>query len=138
MAVSKIWRKIPEYYNLVGKLCPQCNSYFFPKRPVCRNCGCTELQDYTFEGKGEIVTYTIIRTPMSDPEHENIEIPSRTIPYVLAIIKLEKGPSLTTQIVDCNESELKIGKKVEVVFRKILEKCSKGVIQYGYKFKIIK
>ncbi len=137
MAVPKIWRKIPEYYNLVGKRCPECDSYFFPKRPVCMKCGCTELEDFKFKGSGEIVTYTIIRTPMSDPEHENLEIPARSVPYVLAIIKLEEGPSLTAQVVDCKESELKIGKKVEVVFRKILEKGPKGVIQYGYKFKII-
>jgi uncharacterized protein len=137
MAVSRIWRKSPEYYNLIGKICPECNTYFFPKRPVCRKCGCTELQDYAFIGKGVIETYTIIRTPVSDPENENIDIPARDIPYVLAIIKLDEGPSLTAQIVDCSESELKIGKKVEMVFRKILEKGSKGVIQYGYKFRII-
>ena len=137
MTVPKIWRKVPEYYNLVGKICPECKTYFFPKRPVCRNCGCADLQDYKFKGKGEIITFTVIRTPISDPEHENLEIPARAIPYNLAIIKLEEGPSLTAEIVDCEESELKIGKKVEVVFRKILEKGPKGVIQYGYKFKII-
>ena len=137
MTVPKIWRKIPEYYNLIGKFCPECKSYFFPKRPVCRNCQWTELEDYKFKGQGVITTYTIIRTPISDPEHENIDIPSRCIPYVLAIIKLDEGPRLTAQIVDCRISELSIGKKVKVVFRKILEKSVKGVIQYGYKFKII-
>jgi len=138
MAVPKIWRKIPEYYNLIGKLCPECNAKFFPKRTVCKNCGCTRMQDYKFEGKGKIVTYTIIRTSMSDPEQEINEQAARNIPYALVIIKLKEGPMLTAQIIDCGDSELNIGKKVKKVFRKILENGPSGVIQYGYKFKIDK
>jgi uncharacterized OB-fold protein len=136
MAVPKIWRKIPEYYNLRGKKCPQCNKLYFPARDVCKNCGCIKMQDHHFIGKGQIVTYTIIRTPVSDPEGENSDFVCRNIPYVLAIIKLDEGPMLTTEIVDCQINEVNIGSRVEVVFRKILEKGEKGVIQYGYKFRL--
>ncbi len=138
MAVPKIWRKIPEYYNLIGKLCPECSTYYFPKRTVCKKCGCIEMQDFKYSGKGEIVTYTVIRTPLTDPEKEILEIPSRAVPYVLSIVRLKEGPMVTAQIVDCSEKELKIGAKVESVFRKIQEKGSTGVIQYGYKFKIVR
>lgn len=137
MAVPKIWRKIPEYYNLIGSRCPECESLFFPARYVCKKCGCFDLHEHKFIGKGKIITFTIIRTPVSDPEHENIEIAMRNIPYALAIIKLDEGPMLTTEIVDCDLEEVDIEKEVEVVFRKILEKGKKGVIQYGYKFRLI-
>jgi len=56
---------------------------------------------------------------------------------VLAIIELEEGPKLTAEIVDCSLDEVEIGKKAEGVFRKILEKGKKGVIQYGYKFRFV-
>lgn len=135
MAVPKIWRKIKEHYNLVGNRCNECGNLIFPGRDVCNKCGSVELSEHKFKGYGEIVTFSIIRTPFSDPEGENIEIPARHIPYAIAIIKLEEGPMLTCQIVDTSSEQLKIGVKVEMVFRKILEKGKKGVIQYGYKFR---
>ena len=135
MTVAKIWRQIPEQYNMLGKRCPACDGYYFPAREVCKTCGNTELEDYTFSGKGKIVTFTVIRTPVSDPEHENIEIASRNVPYILAIIKLEEGPMITGQVVDCEIDEVSIGKNVGMVFRKIQEYGEKGVIQYGYKFR---
>jgi uncharacterized OB-fold protein len=131
MAIPRIWRQIEEKYNLVGTQCKECQKKHFPPREVC-SCGCYELEKYQFIGKGEIVTYTVIRISSEDNE----DVPFRNIPYVLAIIRLEEGPSLTAQIVQCSESELMIGKKVEMVFRKLLEKGEKGVIQYGYKFRI--
>ena len=134
MTVAKIWRKIPEYYNLIGKKCPECSELIFPQRDVCTKCGCFELEEYKFNGKGKIVTFSIIRTPSNDPDA--IEYAARNTPYALAVIKLDEGPMLTTEIVDCNFEDIEIGKEVEVVFRKILEKGEKGVIQYGYKFRL--
>ncbi len=135
MTVPKIWRKIPEFYNLQGTICPKCNAQFFPPREVCTECGEHNLEKHYFEGKGKIVTFTVIRTPISDPEGENIDVPAREIPYVLALVKLNQGPILTTQIVDCDIEGIGIGMDVSLVFRKIQEKGKKGVIQYGYKFR---
>jgi uncharacterized OB-fold protein len=134
MTVAKIWRKIPEQYNLMGKKCHCCTQLCFPPREVCPKCGCYEMKDFTFSGKGNIATFTIIRTQQS--EEELNENPCRKTPYILSIIQLEEGPMLTAEIVDCGIEEVFIGKKVEVVFRKILEKGEKGVIQYGYKFRL--
>jgi uncharacterized OB-fold protein len=122
MTVPKIWRRIPEYYNLIGKKCPTCSSLYFPSRDVCLKCGSIEMQEHKFIGKGTIATFTIIRTPIVDPEEEISEKFSRSIPYNLAIIQLEEGPLLTSEIVDCTPDKIKIGEKVEVVFRKIQEK----------------
>ncbi|MBN2368403.1 Zn-ribbon domain-containing OB-fold protein [Candidatus Woesearchaeota archaeon] len=136
MTVPKIWRKIPEMYNLKGRICPECNSYFFPPREFCTKCGNEKMEDYFFQGIGKIISFTIIRTPVSDPENENMDIAARNIPYVLAIIELAEGPRLTAQVVDCRKEDVEIGKDVEMVFRKIMEKGEKGVIQYGYKFRL--
>ena len=134
MTVAKIWRKIPEQYNLLGKKCTSCSELYFPPREICIKCGSYEMENFTFPGKGTIATFTIIRTQQS--EEELNENPCRKTPYVLSIIKLEEEPMLTAEIVDCDVEEVSIGKKVEVVFRKILEKGEKGVIQYGYKFRL--
>lgn len=136
MAVPKIWRKISEQYNLEGSMCSECSGKYFPPRNVCRACGSIDMNLYKFSGKGVIVTFTVIRTPLSDPEGEISEKVARNMPYVLAIIKLDEGPMLTAEIVDTDAGKVRIGDKAEMVFRKILEKGEKGVIQYGYKFRI--
>ena len=137
MAVPKIWRKIPQYYNLIGKSCQKCSEKYFPPRDICPECGAYPLVDFKFSGKGKIETFTIIRSPLSDPEGEHLEIYFQKTPYVLAIIKLIEGPKITAEIVDCEMDEVQIEKAVNVVFRKIMEKGKHGVIQYGYKFRLV-
>lgn len=137
MVVSRFWRKIPQLYNLIGAKCDDCGHLMFPPRDVCFKCRSKKVSDHQFEGKGKIVTYTIIRTPFSDPECEVKDIPGYDSPYPLAIVELSEGPRLTTQIVDCSPEDVSIGSEVEMVFRKIQEHGDQGVIQYGYKFKLI-
>jgi hypothetical protein len=54
-------------------------------------------------------------------------------PYVLAIVKLDEGPQITTQIV-MDPAKVKIGMKVKSVFRKIATDGESGIIHYGTKF----
>lgn len=88
------------------------------------------MQELKLSGKGEIVTYTII--------HAGPENFKEQVPYPIAIIKLEEGPQLTAQIVDCDIDDVKIGMKVESTFRRIQEDGYTGAIYYGYKFKLLK
>ena len=54
-------------------------------------------------------------------------------PYVLAIVKLDEGPQITTQVV-CSPEKAKIGMKVKSVFRRIVTDGESGIIHYGTKF----
>ena len=54
-------------------------------------------------------------------------------PYILAIIKLNEGPCLTSQVI-CPHEDIQIGMKVKSVFRKLGEESEKGMIYYGTKF----
>jgi len=85
------------------------------------------MKEMKFSGKGEVITYSIIHVGPSDFEEQT--------PYPIAIIKLEDGPQVTAQIVDCPLDEIKIGMKVESTFRKIQQDGYTGAIYYGYKFK---
>jgi uncharacterized OB-fold protein len=126
MSAPRFWRKIPHRYNLIGTKCENCNTYYFPPRLVCPPCRRKGvIREHQFEGKGKIVTYTTI---YSAPEGFN-----KTTPYVLAIVQLDEGPKLTTQIV-CDPSEVKIGTRVRSVFRKLGEEGPDGMIYYGTKF----
>ncbi|PKP58417.1 MAG: transcriptional regulator [Candidatus Altiarchaeales archaeon HGW-Altiarchaeales-1] len=125
------WRKIPQRYNLIGTKCTTCETYYFPPRIICPKCRRkSKMDEHKFCGEGEVLTYTLIYSPPQG--FENIK------PYILAIIKLNEGPSLTAQIIDCKIDDVKIGSKVKSVFRKIVEEGDEGVILYGYKFKLVK
>lgn len=128
-AVPKFWRRIPNRYNLIGTKCENCDSVFFPPRSICPNCRRVgSLESYQFDGKGKIVSYTQIRDPPEGFEDET--------PYILAIVEFEEGARITGQIADAEIEEVEIGKEVKAVFRHVGEEGEKGIIYYGYKFRL--
>jgi len=131
-AVPRFWREIPQRYNLIGNECGSCKKVYFPPRescPYCRRKSIGKMKEKKLSGKGKILTYSII---YSAPEHFEGQVP-----YPIAIIKLDEGPKLTAQIVDCDIDQVKIGMKVSSTFRKIQTDGHMGAIYYGYKFKPI-
>lgn len=129
MAVPRFWRKLKNLYNLVGTRCEKCGGYYYPPRNICPKCRTSgEIVPFKFGGTGEVVTYTIVHSAAKGFEKQ--------VPYALAIIKLDEGPKLTTQIV-CDSSKIDtihIGIKVKTVFRKLGEESERGMIYYGTKF----
>ena len=126
MSVPRFWREIPARYNLIGTKCETCGTYHYPPRifcPVCRRQG--KMVEYQYKGTGEVVTFSTVYAPGES------WIGGK--PYVLAIVKLDEGPHLTTQVI-CDPAEIKIGMRVKKVFRRIGEDGDKGMIHYGTKF----
>ena len=88
------------------------------------------MEKFAFSGKGKILSYTIIRVAPDGFE--------RYSPYVVALVKLEDGPVVSAHVVGYNENEeMKIGASVRMVFRKLYEDGSSGVINYGFKFELV-
>ena len=129
-AVPRFWREIPQRYSLVGTKCKVCNRVFFPQREVCPYCrrkSIGKMEEIKLKGEGEVLTYTIIYTPPSNFEGQ--------APYAVAIVELDEGPRVTSQIVDCDLDRIKIGMRVKATFRRIQEDGDTGAIYYGYKFR---
>jgi len=132
-AVPRFWREIPQRYNLIGNKCGSCKKVNFPPRescPICRRKSIDKMENIKLSGKGKVITYTIIHVAPEQFEGQ--------VPYPIAIIELDEGPRITSQIVDCDIKDVKIGMKVEATFRKIQEDGYIGAIYYGYKFKPLK
>lgn len=132
MTNPRYWREISQRYALKGNRCTNCEEPYFPPRGICPNCrrdsvGKMEVQ--TFSGRGKLVTYSVVHD--GPPGMEAIT------PYAIAIVELEEGPRITSQVVDIDVDgdELEIGMPVRMVFRKMGEEGSSGAIHYGYKFK---
>ena len=128
MSIPRFWRSIKSRYNLIATKCLSCGGTYFPPRAICPKCRRrSRLEEVKLGGNGEIVSYTVIHSPPEGFDHKG--------PYIMAVVKLDEGPCLTTQIVDCEPEDLKIGMKVKKVFRRIREDGEAGLIHYGFKFK---
>jgi len=83
------------------------------------------MDQHTFAGEGVVESFTEVYSTSTAFERE--------VPYILAIIRLDEGAALTSQVV-CDPDELDIGTRVRAIFRKIGEDGDKGIIHYGTKF----
>ena len=88
------------------------------------------MEEKQYAGKGKIYSFTEIYAAPEGFEDQT--------PYVLAIVELDEGPKLTAQVVDVHIKDVKIGGRVETVFRVIQRDDPEGLIHYGFKFKLAK
>ncbi|HEU0003097.1 MAG TPA: Zn-ribbon domain-containing OB-fold protein [Ktedonobacteraceae bacterium] len=102
---------------LLLQYCETCQHYQFYPRLYCMQCGADTLSWKQASGRGVIYSYTIIRQNKS-PEfmHET--------PYNVAIIQLEEGPRLMSNIVDADPGALQADLPVTVVFDAVSETIS--------------
>ncbi len=119
--LPRFWRKIRYRYELRGSECGNCGNIYYPPRnlcPVCRRKG--KMREVALPEKGKVISYTVVW------EGENS-------PYVLALIELENGTRLLSQIA-CEPNEVSVGCEVVRAFRKYGEEGEEGIIYYGTKF----
>ncbi|RLF03845.1 MAG: transcriptional regulator [Thermoprotei archaeon] len=129
-SVPRVWREKKYKYRLIGSRCKSCGSTFFPPKAACKKCGSRDLEEIELPKRGKIITYTVVRSPPRGFEY--------LVPYVIAIVELEDGTRVLTQITDVNPEEVKTGMQVEAVFRKLKEQSRSGIIEYGIKFRPIR
>lgn len=121
------WRRFKERYQLIGCYCEKCKTYIYPIREICPKCRrAGNIKEYVFKGTGKVLTYTVIR--VAPEEFKTF------VPYIMAIIELDEGARVVSQIVDCKPEDIKIGMRVRAIFRKIREEGEEGLILYGFKF----
>jgi len=128
MEIPRHWRLQKQRYSLMGEECPHCSAKIFPPRDVCPECGGEAKEPYRLSGRGSVYSYTTMHSAPSDFEE--------SLPYTIALVKLEEGPTVTAQLTDLGEREVEIGMPVEMVTRRIKEDEGKhGMLVYGYKFR---
>lgn len=91
--------------------CTACSQSYFPPRPFCPKCGSREVEVFAASGRGVLWSYVINQRPRPDMGSE---------PYAIAVVKLDEGPTLMTNIVDCPQTPeaLQLDMAVQVSFAK--------------------
>lgn len=125
-STAKAWRTRLARYRLVGSHCPACDMDHFPPRSVCPECHNRNLEPKEFNKTGKVVCFAVDYSPLMGHGEE--------IPKPFAMVQLDSGPYLVSDIVDCDPKDLKEGMEVELVLRK-WRRESNGNYMYGYKFR---
>ncbi|MEZ5728137.1 MAG: Zn-ribbon domain-containing OB-fold protein [Burkholderiaceae bacterium] len=89
--------------RLMIRRCPSCGKAHWYPRPHCPLCGHGETDWEAASGRGTIYSVSVTR-----------RVP---VPYAVAYVTLEEGPTMLTNIVDCDLDGLKIGDAVSVTFK---------------------
>ena len=74
--------------------CADCGHVYFPPRPLCPACSSRNVEVFVASGKGKLLSYVINHRPH----------PSFESPYAIALVELDEGPTLMSNIVDCPQT----------------------------------
>ena len=96
--------------RLLVQRCRDCHSYVFIPQPFCTACQGQALEWVESAGRGTLYSLTTVYRPQR-PEFQ--------APYTVAIVELDEGFHMLTNLVDCAIDEMAIGMRVEVSFRKM-------------------
>ncbi len=104
------WQSCREH-KLNIQRCSGCGAFQFYPRIVCSSCMSGKVEWVQSAGRGKVVTFTICRLPVA-------EAYTADLPYVVALIRLEEGPTMMSNIGECEPESVAIGMPVEVTFQK--------------------
>lgn len=96
--------------RLLIKRCADCMRTHAYPRPFCPHCWSDAVEWVEASGRASVYTFSIVRQNDLPPFKE-------WLPYVAAIVDLEEGPRLMTNIVDCPIEDVRIGMEVELATR---------------------
>ena len=96
--------------KLLIQQCSDCGQFQFYPRIICAACTSERVEWVQSSGVGEIVTFTICRLPVAKAY-------AADVPYVVALVKLEEGPVMMSNIVQCDPEAVHNGMPLEVVFQ---------------------
>jgi uncharacterized OB-fold protein len=102
--------------RLLIRRCLRCSRLLAPQREVCDACGGEALEWAPASGRGSLYSFVVMHQIL----HPGFRDEG---PYNVAVVELEEGPRLTSNIVGTATSDLRVGQQVEVVFEDLGEVC---------------
>ena len=108
-AASKPFWEAAKRHELVLPRCKLCDRLFFYPREVCPRCLESEIDWVPVSGVGRLHTFTVIHQPANAAFQGDA-------PYVYAMVQLDEGPRMISNLVDCPPDQARVDMRVTVVF----------------------
>jgi uncharacterized OB-fold protein len=93
--------------RLVAQRCRGCGRLHHPPRPMCPDCHGLEQEVVDLAGTGRVYSYAVLHHPQN---------PQFTYPLVAALVELDEGLRMMTNLVGVGPSDVRIGMPVRVTF----------------------
>jgi len=98
--------------ELRAQRCRGCRHLWLPPAILCPKCLSEDVEWERLAGRGTIYSFIVVHRPQHPAFLEDA-------PYNVAIVELDEGVRMHTNVVECANEELAVGMPVEVVFEKI-------------------
>lgn len=106
--------------KLLVQQCRRCHVVVHYPRVICPNCRGLELEWKEACGLGTVYSFSIVAQPPSARWKDRV-------PYVLALIDLQEGPRMMSNIIGCEPDEVRCGMPVTVAFE---ERDDRVLVQF--------
>jgi uncharacterized protein len=100
------WSGVRERKLLIQR-CAECGQFRHPPRPMCPKCNALAWSAVEASGRGTVYSFVLPRHP---------EFPFMEYPYIVALVELEEGTRIVTNIVGTTPEAVSIGLPVELTF----------------------
>lgn len=107
------WDAAKEGRFLIGR-CGNCGKVHHYPRPFCPFCWSEDVSLVDASGKATLYTYSTVYVNDLPPFRDQL-------PYVAAMVELEEGPHVMTQLEDVEADELRIGMPLVVKYRPLTD-----------------
>jgi uncharacterized protein len=104
-------------HELRIQCCAECGNNQFLPRLYCTKCFGERVEWVKASGRATVLSFTIVRRPVSPAF-------AGDVPYVVALVTLDEGPTLMTNIIGCPPEQVAIGMPVVVTFEDWTEEIS--------------
>jgi len=96
------WEGIERGELLIQK-CSSCGTLHHPPRPMCGKCQSVKWQPVRAKGRGSVYAFTVVHHP---------KFPGFDYPLACAVIELEEGTRIVSNVVGIDPAEVRIGMPV--------------------------
>jgi hypothetical protein len=104
---SAVYWEAVARHELVAQRCDGCNRLRHPPRPMCPHCHGVTWHAQQLAGTGTLYSYAVLHHPRS-PQFEH--------PILAALVDLDEGVRVVSELVDVAPSDIRIGMRVTVDF----------------------
>ncbi len=103
-------------HKLMLQRCLECREAYFYPRPFCPKCFSFDVEWFQASGKGKLYSFVINHRP----------VPGFDSPYVIAVVELEEGPRMMTNLVgiDPDPEIISCDMPVEIVYDDVTEEVT--------------
>ncbi len=90
--------------------CDECGHLRFPATTYCPRCRSAAMHWVPCSGRGKVFSWIVVHHPVPAAAYKD------DVPYVVAIVTLDEGPRIVSNVVGCPPAEIHADMPVQVEF----------------------